>query len=196
MAEVQILHETKNQTIMKTMKATEKGQTAAMKRMSLIAVLAIASLMPGLAQDREEFKQQDKCKGPATEIKGDHSRCACAGQKPDAQSLALHKAKRYQHELNLTNEQYNKVYKLYRQEFESMESNRSNGQKADSATLLQSKQRIDKKMAKILSEVQYAEWKEIQARHRMHAQGPAKKQGGKSGHMPGKPRFRNSGEPD
>ncbi|MBR3648394.1 MAG: hypothetical protein IKN59_08430 [Paludibacteraceae bacterium] len=125
---------------MKTNNATEQSKATAMKRMSLVAVLALVTLMPAVAQHHADEKCEDK-----------------------AEAVALHKAKKYRFALKLNDKQYNEVFKIYEQEFKKME--KCQAKEAMPVGKRGMHLAIDKRMAKVLNAVQYAEWKQMQ-RHK------------------------------
>ena len=160
---------------MKTEQLLERSKASVMKRMSLIAILTVASLMPAMAArahraergegENTEVRRPDKSKAMKCEKGLKH--------KPDAETIALHKAKKCREVLRLTDEQYNKVFLIYKKAFSDLDKMRQKeggadvNQGKDFAKEEKSKARkefhagIDKQMSKVLSEAQYAEWKQM-----------------------------------
>ena len=173
---------------MKTNNATERTQAAAMKRMSLVAVLALVTLMPAVAQRdgmsseavkdgsqdapavreghrrafAEGMKGKEECGHFSQGPQGKCHRCFEQGQKQNADEIALKKAKKIRHALKLDDKQYNDVYKIYQKTYKKLESGAFKGKKRDE--MHAAHMSIDKQMAKVLNDVQYAEWKQLESR--------------------------------
>jgi len=144
------------------MKTNGTAKTAGMKRMSLIAILAMVSLMPALAQQKPAPRMEGP-RGPRPEIK-EGERPKFEKMELTAESMALMKAKDLQRSLKLSDDQYNKVYKLYKKEFEAVEADKKAGKTPDEQQKKETKARVEKKMQKILNDAQFAEWKAMQQR--------------------------------
>lgn len=129
-----------------------------MKKMMLTALVLAALTMTAVAQPPQARQQ------------GSRSEMHQHGQRQqDAQTMALKKAKFLQERLRLTEDQYNKVFKLYQKELEALEVSQQKGQ-SDAAQKKAMHDRISKKMKSILSDVQFAEWQQLEMRQ--HAHGP------------------------
>lgn len=163
----------------------EKMKQLSLKKVSLVAVLAMISLMPALAQDQQSAERPER---PRHEVRGDKFVGQQEKKQLSAQEIALHKAKKCQQQLKLDDKQFNKVFKLFKKELEKMEA-AAGKEGADKAQLKKDmKQRIQKKMQGILSEVQFAEWQQMDQRSRQcqhkgkgHGAGGRHKQGAPHG---------------
>lgn len=133
---------------MKTVESIERSKASVMKRMSLVAILTLATLMPAVASRGGEQKQG-----------GNKCRKEVMMKRPDAETIALHKAKVCRKELRLNDEQYNQVFKIYKKAFSEMA--RKDQQAVSEQDRANMRATIDKQMSKVLTEVQFAEWKQM-----------------------------------
>lgn len=139
---------------MKTDQTIEGSKASVMKRMSLVAILTLATLMPAVAsRGGGETQGRDKC-----------CKEMVVKECPDAETMALHKAKVCRKELRLNDEQYNKVFQIYKKAFSEMaKKDRQAISEQDKASMHAA---IGKQMEKVLSDVQFAEWKHM--KHHAH----------------------------
>lgn len=94
------------------------------------------------------------------------------GKHFDATDMALRKAQICRQELRLNDKQYDKVFKAYKTFFMQMDQAKmAEGQQPDAKKIELAKAQLSKQMQKTLSEVQFAEWKQIEKRQHQKAKG-------------------------
>lgn len=157
---------------MKTIQTTQTSQQRNMKRMSLIAILTVLSLMPSLAQQRRPAgveHRQAPARCEAARCPHQHKHTAVNREMMTPESMALRKAQHCKARLSLNDTQFNQVFLLYKSEFEQLDKAKKEGATVDQKARTESRKRVEKKMKKILSDVQFAQWKEMQ-QHKQHQQ--------------------------
>ena len=135
-----------------------------MKRMT-IALMCMLTVLTVSAQVKSEMRRDER-NGGKGECKKE--------RKMDAEAMALRKASFLKEKLDLDKKQYNEVFKVYLENGKQLEAKamkaKAEGaelQRADKEAMSEMRIATDKKLQKILSEVQYAEYKQLAA-HRVH----------------------------
>lgn len=106
-------------------------------------------------------------------------------KQADPKQMALHKAMQLKKELDLTADQQDKVFQAYKQFFDAKFAP-GQEKKADDSQMTAAREKLTKKMQKILNGVQFAQWQQGQLRshngHNAH-KGP-RPQGGRPAPQP------------
>lgn len=160
---------------MKTIQTTQTSQQSNMKRMSLIAILAVLTLMPALAQQKQPVRVERRpapARCEAARCPHQHKHMAISREMMTPEGMALKKAQHCKARLSLNDTQYNQVFQLYKKEFELMDKAKKEGATIDQTARQESHKRVEKKMKKILSDVQFAQWKQMQLQHKQHQHKP------------------------
>lgn len=89
-------------------------------------------------------------------------------KQADPKQMALHKAMQLKKELDLTADQQDKVFQAYKQFFDAKFAP-GQEKKADDSQMTAAREKLTKKMQKILNGVQFAQWQQGQLRgHQGH----------------------------
>lgn len=133
-------------------------------------MLVAVMMMSGLMMAQKPCHKGETCEGAA--------QCRKVQHKPiSAQEMALNKAKMLRVKLELDKKQYNEVYKIYDKYLTDKLAEKNEKQASVTTTSEQPKlmkkqdKALEKQMKKILTDVQYAEWKVIESKSHVHYRG-------------------------
>lgn len=129
-----------------------------MKKTFLAALAALAMTLSAQAQAPAHRPAHAPQATEMHSAKGQH-------KKMDAQQIALRKAQMCRQELRLDDKQYDKVFKAYKAFFQQLEQQKpAEGQQLDQKLMKAAKDKLSKQMQKVLSDVQFAEWQQLEQR--------------------------------
>jgi len=90
------------------------------------------------------------------------------GDGADTKTMAIREAKKWKNVLELTQDQYDEVYKAYKKYFDgimgSITMTEAGPQAPSEATINSYKKSLSKRMQKALNDVQFAQWEQMQAK--------------------------------